>query len=1324
MEFRILGPPEVVEGNRAVPISSPRQRALLCLLIANAGRVVSSERILDELWGDEPPESGRQTVAYHVAQLRRSLPCPAPADGPIETSDGGYRLAVPPETIDAVRFERLAAEGHAGLVADPAAATERLAAALGLWRGEPYEGLDELPFAAAEIRRLGELRLRATEDHLEAELALGQGAGLVPELTTLVDREPLRERLRALLIVALYRSGRQADALRVYGEGRRVLAEELGIDPGPELAALETAILRQDTALLTGPLPPVGGPGGAVAGAPAGPARNPYKGLRPFDEADAADFFGREALTARLVTRLGEVARASGFLAVVGPSGSGKSSVVRAGLLPALRAGGLPGSGRWRIALLFPGARPFEELAAAMRAIAVDPEAVPTAETLAGDPAALAASLAGLAPADGRLVLVIDQLEELWTLADEEAQTDFLGSLTTALASPGSRLLVVAALRVDHLEGALRSSALGPLARDGTELVPPLNHDELGRAIERPAIGAGLGLEPGLAATIVADVADHPAMRPPLQYTLTELAEEAVARRLTRAGYAAIGGVVGALASRAEATYAALEPEGREAARQAFLRLVAVEPTGEASARRVAQSELGDAGSVTDVLGRFAAARLLAFGRDARTGSPTIELAHEALLARWPRLAGWVDTERDALWMRRRLGDAADEWQEHDRDRGFLLTGGRLELFETWAAATDLALGVGEQALLEASVAERRRVADVEAARAAKEARLERRGTRMLRALVAVFAVAAVVASGLLVAVWRQSELAAEERAVAAARELAVASGGRLAVDPTLALLLAVEAARATADRGWITEEAMDALHWAIQDARIPYPTEEVPTAVRLGPDGPRGVWLLPADKLMELAATGAGRTLTAEECRTYLHREPCPTPLDPADPGAGLPGGLAVLIDAGPVPMAELASPSGGIAGTGVRVHSQLPADLPAALTDFAASGVAVSITEGRGAVAPADLVGPDIAILARPGDVTELARAGGLIDLAAMLTTEEAAALADLPLADLGWVGTRAVGPDAIEGRLVGVPLAVTASSLLWYPRDAFAAAGYEPPATWVELEALAEAMLADGRTPWCLGFRGGEADGEADGSSGADLLEDLVLDTIGGQQFDAWAEGATPFDLHGVEMAYRRFHDLLHGDGLVLRGAGSAVRTPNTWVATQMGIAAEPACWLVHASAEARTRWEGPVREDLTPIRLPVGDPGAGDLRGRAYTLVVIRDRPEVRALVRTILDASFAERLVRDDLADGILPLARLGRGDGPATLESETAALADAAVRAGAFRADATDRMPREIGAAAVPDSILRVVETSPSSSRQAIALELEQIERLRVTLPR
>ena len=331
MEIRVLGPLEVVEDGRAIAIASQRQRALLALLLIHAGRPVSTESILDALWGDSPPESGAGSVAFHVSRLRAALEPgrgagtgTANGRGPITTEAGGYSLRIEPDAIDAARFERLASEGHERVADDPAVAAARLREALALWRGEPFADLADLAFLQPEIARLRELRLRAFEDRFEADLALGRGRDIAGELEALVAEEPLREHLRAQLMRALYGAGRQADALRVYQEGRRLLADELGIDPSPELQALELAILRQDATL-------------DVTRPAAGP-RNPYKGLRPFGEADAVDFFGREMFAARLLERLDAVSRAGGLLLLVGPSGSGKSSVIRAGLLPLLRA--------------------------------------------------------------------------------------------------------------------------------------------------------------------------------------------------------------------------------------------------------------------------------------------------------------------------------------------------------------------------------------------------------------------------------------------------------------------------------------------------------------------------------------------------------------------------------------------------------------------------------------------------------------------------------------------------------------------------------------------------------------------------------------------------------------------------------------------------------------------------------------------------------------------------------------------------------------------------------------------------------------------------
>jgi DNA-binding SARP family transcriptional activator len=245
MEFRILGPFEVSEGGRPLEVGAGKQRALLALLVLSAGEVVSTDRLIDALWEEHPPASALNSVHIYVSQLRKAL-----LDGRLETRGQGYLLALEPEQLDLGRFERLVGEGRALLAeGEPERAAEVLRAALALWRGPPLSDFASEPFAQGEIARLEELRLAALEERIEADLALGRHAELIPELEALVRAQPLRERPRAQLMLALYRSGRQAEALDAYQQARRMLAEDLGLEPGRRLQELEGAILRQDAQL-------------------------------------------------------------------------------------------------------------------------------------------------------------------------------------------------------------------------------------------------------------------------------------------------------------------------------------------------------------------------------------------------------------------------------------------------------------------------------------------------------------------------------------------------------------------------------------------------------------------------------------------------------------------------------------------------------------------------------------------------------------------------------------------------------------------------------------------------------------------------------------------------------------------------------------------------------------------------------------------------------------------------------------------------------------------------------------------------------------------
>ena len=275
---------------------------------------------------------------------------------------------------------------------------------------------------------------------------------------------------------------------------------------------------------------------------------NPYKGLRAFNEADAADFFGRDTLIQALLTRMVEETDLSRFLAIVGPSGSGKSSVARAGLMPALRKGGLPGSECWFIVDMLPGEHPFEELEAALLRIAVNPPNSLLAQLMENERGLLRAVHRVLPPnKEIELVLVIDQFEEVFTLcADEKVRLHLLNSLVTAVLDPHSRLRVVITLRADFTDRPLQYVDFGELVRQRTEFVLPLTPDELEQAITGPTKRAGLALETGLTPAIISDIGDQPGMLPLLQYALTELFEQRQGRLLTLSAYQASGGVTSA----------------------------------------------------------------------------------------------------------------------------------------------------------------------------------------------------------------------------------------------------------------------------------------------------------------------------------------------------------------------------------------------------------------------------------------------------------------------------------------------------------------------------------------------------------------------------------------------------------------------------------------------------------------------------------------------------------------------------------------------------------------------------------------------------------
>jgi WD40 repeat protein len=585
------------------------------------------------------------------------------------------------------------------------------------------------------------------------------------------------------------------------------------------------------------------------------PARitNPYKGLRPFQENDADDFFGRRALIEQLLARLAH----SPFLAVVGPSGSGKSSAVKAGLIPSLRKGFLPGSDKWFVAEMVPGRHPLEALEQALWPVAVNPPPS-LVEPMARGSRGVLRTVRRILPDEDKatLLLIIDQFEELFTLVDNRPRRDhFIDSILTALAEPGSPLRVVITMRADFYDRPLQQQALGRWLKENTEVVLPLSPEELVAAISKPAARVGVVPEEGLVAAIAADLRDEPGMLPLLQYTLTELFTQRENGRMTLATYEGIGGTSGALARRAEDLYTDLGPTGQDAVRQLFLRLVNLGEGSEDSRRRVLRAELiGIAGSliasdssetalrpeavVENVLELFGRYRLLTFDHDPVTRAPTVEVAHEALMHQWPRLRGWLDEGREDIRLQRLLANGATEWHASDMKAGYLLRGARLQHFENWAADNRMALSGEEQAYLQASLAARDRREAEAVARRAREEALEARSRNRLRYLVGVLAAAAVLATILsLLAINFARRMQAEAR-VAISRELAAAAVSNLEVDPERSVLLALAGLDAIH-----TIEAENALHRALPELHLLQTLtghDQIVESLAISPDGSR----------------------------------------------------------------------------------------------------------------------------------------------------------------------------------------------------------------------------------------------------------------------------------------------------------------------------------------------------------------------------------------------------------------------------------------------------------------------------------------------------
>jgi DNA-binding SARP family transcriptional activator/WD40 repeat protein len=716
-----------------------RDRIVLARLAVAVGRVVPRDVLIDALWGGEVPASADKVVQGAIVRLRRLL---GPAA--IETAPGGYRLALSAADVDVLQFKTMAARARElAAVGGIDRAAHVAGQALELWSGDGDGLIDSDALEAHERIALLDMRRTVEEEHLDLLLSLRGGGDLVERATDLVEADPNREQRWALLARAQYRVGRQADALRTIQRAQRMLRDELGLELSPRLADLEQRILHQDDSL------------DAVRSGTAGTDADrdddcPYRGLLAYDVVDGDVFYGRERAVADALTRLAQTRS----LMLVGPSGSGKSSVLRAGVVASLRAEG-------RVA-------PIVELGTTTPRVAEQ-----------------------LARLSADAVVVVDQFEELFTDSRAAVAEDELEALATW------RGALAITLRSDHLDRLNGVAWLAELAERSLLLVRPPDAEDLRSAIIGPASATGLQLEPGLVELMLRDAKEEPGALPLLSHALraTWLGREG--RTLTVDAYERAGGLSGAIAATADDVYDHLDDAERAHVRQLMVRLFDVGADSRPTRARVPiDTALGYAGGRI-LVDRLSAARLVVTGDDGLT------VAHEALATAWPRLAEWLDLDRSAAQRRRHLSDAAHSWDEMGRPDEELYRGGRLADASEWRQQANLSLTPVESAFLDAS----------EAHQAADRLRMQReivarsRSNRRLRSMfaAAVVMLLVVVAAGAVAVGQSRRASSAQERAEAAgaetARQALLASAvSLLDSDRSLALLLLAEADRMNSD--------------------------------------------------------------------------------------------------------------------------------------------------------------------------------------------------------------------------------------------------------------------------------------------------------------------------------------------------------------------------------------------------------------------------------------------------------------------------------------------------------------------------------------------
>lgn len=721
-------------------------RLVTATLLVDRTDPVSVDRIVHDLWPTGPPDQFRPALRGLVAKVRRLLRDVGVDGDRIRSSHRSYVVDLPELRVDIETAGLALTRARAYLDAGD------------LVRAQEYGGtaraiLSRPLLPGIDADWVDTLRDRAAHDHLDSLLVLaacrhrqGRTNPARKVVREAIDSAPLREDAWRLGMRIEAGAGNPAGALQLYERLRVVLAESLGADPSALTQRLHGRILMDvpDPHTIRVPAGFVDGDDGSWSSRGSGSTfeGNPYVGLRAYRAEDADRFFGRESIVQELVDRLGR----HGSVAVVGSSGVGKSSIVQAGLLPALRRGALPDADTWRQVVVTPGHDPLRSLVDALLDGGDRTRGGPDADVIVADLAAEPHKLTALldrtaGPGTETTLVVIDQAEQLFTLADPDQAQIFVHAVLDAVAPVKRRFFLVLVMRADFYEHAARHPRLAGFLSRSQFVIPPLRGDGLEVAITAPVSAVGGRLQEGVLGRLVAEAGTDVGGLPLLQHALWELWERRHGPVITFSALDRLGGVAGALADHAEDTWQALDGPQRRIARRLLLRTLVPTPDG-ATARPVDRRDLPEFGAAADVeavVSALVEARLLtASGQEGGLGSSALQLSHEAVIVAWPRMRGWVEAHRAHLLVAQRLATATEAWSRQDRHADWLLAGQRLDDTLDLAAAIeagriDLVLSSAETRFLAASEAARVEEVRREAERQDRERDLQQAAMRRLR---------------------------------------------------------------------------------------------------------------------------------------------------------------------------------------------------------------------------------------------------------------------------------------------------------------------------------------------------------------------------------------------------------------------------------------------------------------------------------------------------------------------------------------------------------------------------------------------------------------